>query len=232
MPVNFPDHARDTQVMPATPFPLFLFRWIVFPMLLLSGCSSLETPTPRSALNYFRDGNTAYQKRDYPTAIWNYRQAIVLDDETPSFYYNLGLAYFQSGNYEQALDAFENVLEIEPDQADAHYNTALVYYRMRNSDKANRHYNRYQILIQQQSPEDPKSVAKTEAPTPSTPQRPVSVAGTPPPPGMIQQVKQQLQQQLNANPGAQTGQPATQMNTSIRRPVPSGPAKTSIPGWD
>ena len=37
---------------------------------------------------------------------------------------------------------------------------ALVYYRMRNSDKANRHYNRYQILIQQQSPEDPKSVAK------------------------------------------------------------------------
>ena len=104
---------------------------------------------------------------------------------------------------------------------------------MRNSDKANRHYNRYQILIQQQSPEDPKPVAKTEAPTPSAPQRPVSAAaGETPPPGMIQQVKQQLQQQLNANPGAQTGQPARQMNTSIRRPVPSGPAKTSIPGWD
>ena len=76
--------------MPATPFPRFLFRWIIIPMMLLGGCSSLETPTPRSALNYFRDGNTAYQKRDYPTAIWNYRQAIVLDDETPSFYYNLG----------------------------------------------------------------------------------------------------------------------------------------------
>ena len=227
--------------MPATPFPRFLFRWIIIPMMLLGGCSSLETPTPRSALNYFRDGNTAYQKRDYPTAIWNYRQAIVLDDETPSFYYNLGLAYFQAGDYERALDSFENVLEMEPDQPDAHYNTALVYYRMRNSDKANRHYNRYQILIQQQSPEDPKPVAKTEAPTPSAPQRPISAAGgqaamaaagATPPPGMIQQVKQQLQQQLNTNPGAQAGQPTPQMNTSIRRPVPSGPAKTSIPGWD
>ena len=226
--------------MPATPFPRFLFRWIIVPMMMLGGCSSLETPTPRSALNYFRDGNTAYQKRDYPTAIWNYRQAIVLDDETPSFYYNLGLAYFQAGDYERALDSFENVLEMEPDQPDAHYNTALVYYRMRNSDKANRHYNRYQILIQQ-SPEDPKSVAKKEAPTPSAPQRPVSAtggqaamaaAGSTPPSSMIQQVKQQLQQKLNANPGAQTGQPAPQMNTSIRRPVPSGPAKTSIPGWD
>ena len=136
--------------MPATPFPRFLFRWIIIPMILLGSCSSLETPTPRSALNYFRDGNTAYQKRDYPTAIWNYRQAIVLDDETPSFYYNLGLAYFQAGDYERALDSFENVLEMEPDQPDAHYYTALVYYRMRNSDKANRHYKRYQILLQQQ----------------------------------------------------------------------------------
>ena len=165
----------------------------------------------------------------------------MLDDETPSFYYNLGLAYFQAGDYERALGSFENVLEMEPDQPDAHYNTALVYYRMRNSDKANRHYNRYQILIQQQSPEDPKPVAKTEAPTPSAPQRSLSAtegqaamaaAGATPPPGMIQQVKQQLQQQLNANPGAQTGQPAPQMNTSIRRSVSSGPAKTSIPGWD
>ena len=218
--------------MPSNSFPRLLFRWTIFSMILFSGCSSLETPTPRSALNYFRDGNTAYQKRDYPTAIWNYRQAIVLDDETPSFYYNLGLAYFQSGDYEQALGSFENVLEMKPDQADAHYNAALVYYRMRNSDKANRHYNRYQILIEQQSPEDPKSVAETDVPTPSVPQRLVSAAGSTPPPEMIQQVKQQLQQKINANPGAQTGQPATQMNTSIRRPVPSSPAKTSIPGWD
>ena len=150
------------------------------------------------------------------------------------------MEYFEAGDYEQALNSFENVLEMEPDQPDAHYNTALVYYRMRNSDKATRHYNRYQILIQQQSPEDPKPVAKTEAPTPSAPQ-PVSAtggqaamaaAGATPPPRMIQQVKQQLQQHLNANSGAQTGQPAPQMNTSIRRPVTSGPAKTSIPGWD
>jgi tetratricopeptide (TPR) repeat protein len=238
MPVNFPDHARDTQVMPATLFLRFLFRWIILPIMVLGGCSFLENPTPRSALNYFRDGNTAYQMRDYPTAIWNYRQAIVLDDETLSFHYNLGLTYFQSGDYERALDSFENVLEMKPDQADAHYNTALVYYRMRNSDKANRHYNRYQILIQQQSPGDSKPVAKTEAPTRSAPQRPVSaVAGATPPPEMIQQVKQQLQQQLNANPGAQVGGPtaarlAAKMNTSTRRPVPSGPVKTSIPGWD
>ena len=103
---------------------------------------------------------------------------------------------------------------------------------MRNSDKANRHYNRYQILIEQQSPEDPKSVAETDVTTPSVPQRRVSAAGATPPPEMIQQVKQQLQQKINDNPGAQTGRPTTQMNTSIRRPVPSSPAKTSTPGWD
>ena len=109
MPVNFPDHARDTQVMPANSFPRLLFHWIIFSIILFSGCSSLETPTPRSALNYFRDGNTAYQKRDYPTAIWNYRQAIVLDDETSSFYYNLGLAYFQAGDYERASVSYTHL---------------------------------------------------------------------------------------------------------------------------
>ena len=83
------------------------------------------------------------------------------------------------------------------------------------------------------SPEDPKPVAKTEAPTQSAPQRPVSAVGAgshgsgwaTPPPAMIQPIKQQLQQQLNTNQEHRLTA-SSQMNTSIRRPVPSGPAKT------
>lgn len=203
-------------------------------LLSLSACSQSEAPVPRSALTYFRDGNTAYQLRDFPTAIWNFQQAISLDDETPSFYYNLGLAYFQSGDYEQALRAFEDSLEIDPNQADTHYNLALVHYQMRNSDKANRHYNRYQILLQKRSAVEAPVAQSASPPVPTPPRTPTAsaAASAEPPPAMVQQLRQQLQQQFNGAQAVPKTAVSPTRPTTVQRPQTSGPPKTQPPSWD
>jgi tetratricopeptide (TPR) repeat protein len=206
-------------------------------ILVLGGCSWWEgeaPPVPRSALNYFQDGNTAFERRDYPIAVWNYQQAIDLDDRTPSFHYNLGLAHYEMGNYEAALEAFDEAVELAPEQPDTHYNLALVYYQMRNSDKANRHYNRYQALLRQQSPAAPPAApvatpaaqGRSQAAAAAPRQSPANSAAQPPP-EMINQMKQQLMQRVNSA-GAGSARPAPQ----VTRPRPTGPPRNQVPGWE
>ena len=77
-------------------------------VMLFTGCTS-EQQIRKSALRYFKDGNSAYLHRDYHNAIWNYRKAITMDSETPEFHFNLGLVYFELGNYPEALDAYIRV---------------------------------------------------------------------------------------------------------------------------
>ena len=56
--------------------------------MLFAGCTS-EQQIRKSALRYFKDGNSAFLHRDYQNAIWNYRKAITMDSETPEFHFCL-----------------------------------------------------------------------------------------------------------------------------------------------
>ena len=114
--------------------------------MLFAGCTS-EQQIRKSALRYFKDGNSAYLHRDYQNAIWNYRKAITMDSETPEFHFNLGLVYFELGNYPEALDAYMRVAELRPGLSDTYYNIALAYHRMEQSTDADRYYNRYQDML-------------------------------------------------------------------------------------
>ena len=114
--------------------------------MLFAGCTS-EQQIRKSALRYFKDGNSAYLHRDYQNAIWNYRKAITMDSETPEFHFNLGLVYYELGNYPEALDAYMRVAELRPGLSDTYYNIALAYHRMEQSTDADRYYNRYQDML-------------------------------------------------------------------------------------
>ena len=93
-----------------------LFRlngFLLMAAMLFAGCTS-DQQIRKSALRYFKDGNSAYLHRDYQNAIWNYRKAITMDSETPEFHFNLGLVYYELGNYPEALDAYMRVAELRP----------------------------------------------------------------------------------------------------------------------
>ncbi|MBF0237471.1 MAG: tetratricopeptide repeat protein [SAR324 cluster bacterium] len=125
---------------------LYRGLFVVFSLMVIQGCAD-KALIRQSALQYFKEGNAAFDVRDYNAAIWHYVRAINLDSTTPEFYYNLGLVYYEIGNYKESLDAFENVLLMIPELPDTHYNMALAYNKLYNSDKANEHYNQYQAML-------------------------------------------------------------------------------------
>ena len=124
---------------------LGLFLLIVIPVMI--GACTNEVQIRKSALKYFKEGNTALKHRDFQTAIWNYQKAISLDSETPNFYYNLGLTYYEIGNFKESIDSFRRVEMLVPNQSDTYYNLALAYNKISESRMADFYYNRYQDML-------------------------------------------------------------------------------------
>lgn len=117
--------------------------------LTFAACTS-EQELRLSALHFFRQGNEAMARDDYPRAIRQYRRVISLDKSASAAHYNLGLAYFEMQEYENSVESFKTSLELQPGQAAAHYNLALTYDRLYNLPSAHAHYNMYRKLAQNQ----------------------------------------------------------------------------------
>jgi len=122
-----------------------LFFLIVIPLMM--GACTNDVQIRKSALKYFKEGNSALKHRDYQAAIWNYHKAISLDSETPNFHYNLGLTYYEIGNYRESIDSFRRVEMLVPNQSDTYYNLALAYNQISESRMADLYYNRYQDIL-------------------------------------------------------------------------------------
>ena len=131
------------------PKPLILkfgfFLLLMIPLII--GACTNEVQIRKSALKYFKQGNSALKHRDYQAAIWNYQKAISLDSETPNFHYNLGLTYYEIGNYKESIDSFRRVEMLVPSQSDTYYNLALAYNKISENRMADFYYNRYQDML-------------------------------------------------------------------------------------
>ena len=122
---------------------LFLLLMI---SLMIGACTN-EVQIRKSALKYFKEGNSALKHRDYQAAIWSYQKAISLDSDSPNFHYNLGLTYYEIGNYKESIDSFRRVEMLVPNQSDTYYNLALAYNKISESRMADFYYNRYQDML-------------------------------------------------------------------------------------
>ena len=111
-------------------------------MLLLTGCGGDAAPLPTytpyptytpgpssptsnnsSSTTYFEKGNDYFKQGDYQEAIEQYDEAILLNPQDASAYYNRGLAYHHLGpvHAELSIQDHEEAVRLDPQYADSYY---------------------------------------------------------------------------------------------------------------
>ncbi|OGC08091.1 hypothetical protein A2V82_05095 [candidate division KSB1 bacterium RBG_16_48_16] len=84
----------------------------------------------------FNDGNTAYKKGQYESAISFYQKAIDLNSNNPKAYYGEGLALTKLRRYEEAIGAFEKAVELSPSYDEAYAAMGSTYDDIGKLDEA------------------------------------------------------------------------------------------------
>jgi len=74
----------------------------------------------RAYKNHVQFASTAFQKKDYASAITNYSKAIEMSPFEINNYYNRGIAYFKSGKEKEAEEDFDKVIIMDPRMSSAY----------------------------------------------------------------------------------------------------------------
>jgi DNA-binding helix-hairpin-helix protein with protein kinase domain len=88
-------------------------------------------PPPQSNLSfmdYYQQGDLAYQQQDYQQAITNFTQAVKKNPQYAKGYVNLGNARYNLNDYEGALANYNQALKLNPQEVKAYVNRGNVYY--------------------------------------------------------------------------------------------------------
>jgi len=64
------------------------------------------------AAKFKQEGNDAYKKKDFPTALAKYGQAIELDPNEITFYLNTAAVYFEMKNYTECISACNKAIDV------------------------------------------------------------------------------------------------------------------------
>ncbi|PPJ63175.1 tetratricopeptide repeat protein [Cuspidothrix issatschenkoi] len=93
--------------------------------------SRTDNPPPQSNLSfmdYYQQGDLAYQQQDYQQAITNFTQAVKKNPKYAKGYVNLGNARYNLNDYEGALANYNQALKLNPQEVKAYVNRGNVYY--------------------------------------------------------------------------------------------------------
>jgi tetratricopeptide (TPR) repeat protein len=145
-------------------------KWLglLVAVALIAGCSGNRTENEATALDFFRRGNTAFQKEDYRHAIRMYQQAASLDPRSPAIQYNLGLALYHAQTYSESVQAYSRAVKLDPGMAEAYRNLALAEDRLYNLEAAQTHYNTYQAMMRAREPKGEDNAAASAQPAAQT----------------------------------------------------------------
>jgi tetratricopeptide (TPR) repeat protein len=98
-------------------------RFLAAALLFLTACSS--SPQEREALHMKR-GKAAIDKKDYKTAVIEYKVASQNMPKDAEPFYQLGMTYLSVGAGKQAVDAFTKAVSLNPKHEGAQFQMALV----------------------------------------------------------------------------------------------------------
>lgn len=94
--------------------------------------SRTDNPPPLqsnlSFMDYYQQGDLAYQQQDYQQAITNFTQAVKKNPQYAKGYVNLGNARYNLNDYEGALANYNQALKLNPQEVKAYVNRGNVYY--------------------------------------------------------------------------------------------------------
>jgi tetratricopeptide (TPR) repeat protein len=88
------------------------------------------------ARNTFNDGNNAYRRGDFESALENYKNVLVIDDSFYQAHYQIGVIETRLGNISTAVQAYTRALEINPSFYRGYYALGLAQKRNGNLDDA------------------------------------------------------------------------------------------------
>ena len=74
----------------------------------------------RAYKDYVQSGSTAFQKKDYASAITNYSKAIEMSPFEINNYYNRGIAFYKSGKEKEAEMDFDKVIVMDQRMSSAY----------------------------------------------------------------------------------------------------------------
>lgn len=86
-----------------------------------------------------RNGNSAYEKQDYTSAINEYQKALTINKNNEKAAFNLGDALYQDKKYKEAAQQFDKVAGATQDKelkAKSYYNQGNAYYEQKEYEKA------------------------------------------------------------------------------------------------
>ena len=79
----------------------------------------------QSADSFFKEGNEAYKKGNYQSAITAYEKVLKTDSIAPELYFNLGNAYYKLNRIAPTIYYYEKALKLMPEDEDIRYNLQL-----------------------------------------------------------------------------------------------------------
>ena len=79
--------------------------------LAVTGCRC--TPEAKMA-RFLADGEKQFEKKDYPRAILQFRNAVHAKPKEAEPYYQLALAYLASGDHRKAVASLRKTIELNP----------------------------------------------------------------------------------------------------------------------
>ena len=78
----------------------------------------------------FRQGNLAYQQKEYQEALQYYQQILSQGYESADLYYNIGNCYYRLNKIGQAILYYEKARRLKPNDPDIRYNLKLANLRI------------------------------------------------------------------------------------------------------
>lgn len=88
--------------------------------------------------------------QDYPKALTDFNQAILIDPKYAEAYHHRGLIHLELKDNSKALKDFNQVITLDPDWAEAYYYRALAYDALDNISEVKKDLKTAAALFKQQ----------------------------------------------------------------------------------
>jgi len=98
--------------------------------------SSVPPDAEAAVSEHLRQGNIHFYRKDFDSAIEEYRAALDAWSESPDAHYNLAGAYVEKGWYEEAANEYAETLGLNPNHVYSLYNLGCVHFRQGSYQEA------------------------------------------------------------------------------------------------